>query len=100
MFEFPKDPKISKDMNLFGNKLNLFMIFHFSQLMSKTDETSIRLDVINFCAAVSRDNCDSCADQLLTIIERGISDSFYKIVSESFRVLSLLVAKVSYFILL
>ena len=65
--------------------------------MSKTDETSIRLDVINFCAAVSRNNCDSCADQLLTIIERGISDSFYKIVSESFRVLSLLVAKVSIF---
>ena len=65
--------------------------------MHKTDETSIRLDVINFCAAVSRDkNCDSsCADQLLAIIERGISDSFYKIVSESFRVLSLLVAKVS-----
>ena len=59
--------------------------------MAKTDETSIRLDVINFCAAVT--NGPLSDHSLLAIIERGLADSFYKIVSESFRVLSLLVAK-------
>ena len=63
-----------------------------SQLMSKTEETSIRLDIVNFCAAVSA-NAENCSDQILNVLERGISDSFYKIVSESFRVLAKLVEK-------
>ena len=69
-----------------------------ANLMKNTSETSIRLDVIKFYLCISQQLTDTqvileVSEIIIPALESPVNDSFYKIVSEALRVLSILIEK-------